>query len=602
MAIDAELQNAGGVTKATLAALEQIHKAITAAFANPDGSPSGSAVYMHLPMGYPIDPKMYAHPWTPAGGSSDASVSNTGAFAQPAPAPAADATGVTPAAALAAQAAAAATVNQQSQQAAYFTARLVDNMLMVTDKGVARAWPEHRVSLQYWTALQGMQAEPVSPPTPEVQARIDAARKLLYTFDDAGNMTGYTKKYDFYRANYKKWQDAVAAFADGYAAASADPIAGGAWPVKGGKLQTDVDNAKNDLVAMGKDEIEQALNTLHTVGGSAAAALIAQAKNLYDSYNVNLAGAIAVKLPWSYINPLSWWDHTNNDFGVIRVKATTQEFAASGAAGSDSFSSSYYHNTSESTGGSAGVNIGFFSFGANASHSESTADWGSNSRSSSWSNYKDESSSATIAFEYFLATIERPWLVGDILHMDGWYYVDHEKGSISDGTVEGQLDNDAKILPMIPKAFVVIRNVSITADHWGDAGSAFQNAQSSSTGHTDSESTSFGGSVGYFGIGGSASHSSSDASGAFSSQGSTNSGWSFESNAQGGTLKLLGSQIIGWIGEVQPLSPKVDAPKGDAPKGDAPAGELVGAGASATGASGTAGTGATTGNGSTPQP
>lgn len=70
MPVDQQLQVTGGVTQALLAALDQVHSAITARMVGPDGKPSGTAVYMHLPVGHPIDPSMYSYPWTPAGGSS----------------------------------------------------------------------------------------------------------------------------------------------------------------------------------------------------------------------------------------------------------------------------------------------------------------------------------------------------------------------------------------------------------------------------------------------------------------------------------------------------------------------------------------------------
>src|SRR4051794_5146472 len=89
MPVEGQLQVTGGVTKALLDALDQIHLAVSARLTNPDGTPSGSAVYMHLPVGYPIDPKMYANPWTPAGGSAYGAVGNDGQFATPAPPPAA---------------------------------------------------------------------------------------------------------------------------------------------------------------------------------------------------------------------------------------------------------------------------------------------------------------------------------------------------------------------------------------------------------------------------------------------------------------------------------------------------------------------------------
>jgi hypothetical protein len=113
---------------------------------------------------------------------------------------------------------------------------------------------------------------------------------------------------------------------------------------------------------------------------------------------------------------------------------------------------------------------------------------------------------------------------------------------------------------MIPKAFLIMRNVSITADDWGQAGSAFENAQNSAAGSGESSSNSFGASVSYFCVDASVQHSDQQASGAFGASGSANSGWSFEKHGNGGTLKCMGSQIIGWVGEIQPPSPMMDDP------------------------------------------
>jgi hypothetical protein len=79
-----QLSSVGCITKALLDALDQIENQVAASQIGPDGKPLGSAVYMHMPTGYPIDPKMFANPWTPAGGDSSSQFSNDGAFSAPA--------------------------------------------------------------------------------------------------------------------------------------------------------------------------------------------------------------------------------------------------------------------------------------------------------------------------------------------------------------------------------------------------------------------------------------------------------------------------------------------------------------------------------------
>ncbi|MDQ1679892.1 MAG: hypothetical protein QOI42_751, partial [Frankiaceae bacterium] len=334
-----------------------------------------------------------------------------------------------------------------------------------------------------------------------------------------------------------------------------------AFPVIGSSLQTAVDQAYNDLKDMGGQKVEDAIATLQAVGGSAAAALIAKARKMYDDFSVGLLGSIAQRTPWSFIDPVSWWDHTNNDFGVLHVEASSSSYAAGGGGDEHSFGHSFYNDSASSTSGSAGFNCFFYSASANAGHSETHHDDGSYIDNSGQQAFHDASASATVSFDWFVASVERPWFLGDLLHTDGWYLAGHKKHAISDGTLTGQIDAKDRLLPMVPKGFLVIRNVTITADDWGDMGSSFQSAVDSSSGQSDSSSTTYGGSVGYFGIGGSVQHSDSQDSGAFTSQHDASHGWSYESNGKGGTLKLLGSQIVGWIGQIQPESPGKDDPQ-----------------------------------------
>jgi hypothetical protein len=554
-----ELAVTGGISQALIDALNQIHLAVTAQLTNPDGSPSGSAVYMHLPVGIPIDPKMYAFPWTPAGSDVYGAVQNDGQFAAPTPPPAAG-TAATPATPAAALPKAPDPKMQLAMSSAYNTASKVDQMLMVTDKGIAKSWADRTVSIEYFTAITGMQAEPIPEPSADIKARIDSAQKTLYTMDADGNFTGFSPLYASYRHNEKALGDARSAFALAYSQAMADPIMGQAWPVTSSSLQTAVDQAYNDLKDMGGQKVMDAIATLQSIGGSAAAALIAKARKMYDDFSVGLLGAIAEKTPWSYIDPISWWDHNNKDFGVIQITASSDSYQAGGGGDEHSFGHSFYHDDSSSTSGSAGFNCFFYSASANAGHTDTHHQDGTNSENSGHQAFHDASAHAKVTFEWFVASIERPWFLGDLFHMDGWYLAGHKKGAISDGTLAGQIDAPDRILPMVPKGFLVVRNVSIEADDWGDAGSSFQQASDSSSSSSESSTNSYGGSVGYFGLGGSVQHNDSEASGQFTGQHDASHGWSYQSNGKGGTLTMLGSQIVGWIGQIQPLSPGKDDP------------------------------------------
>ncbi|MGA8574166.1 MAG: hypothetical protein WB609_00565 [Candidatus Cybelea sp.] len=561
--MQSSLDQAGAITQAMLNALDQIERQVSASQVGPDGKPSKTAIYMHMPIGYPVDPKMFANPWTPGGGDSSASFSDQGTFVQPtttassstaAPAASGPPGSVypppkTPDAQL-----------EASIQAAMFTSFLVDNMLEITKNGVAVSWPERRVSVEYYTIIEGMQPLATTPPSQDVLNAVAAAQNLLYLKDAQGNFIGYTQLYAQYRRNRTAWMNAVGAQAAAYAQAMADPVAGQAWPVEAETYANAVTQALDDFNSMGRQEVETALNTIATVGQSAVTALAALARQMYDAYNIQLGGSISVNVPWSFISPISWWDCTDESFGVQKITASSSAYRASGGAGSSSFANGWQSEQSSSTGGSVGVNFGLWSDSASASHADGSNAMAAHGGQSGWSSYQDKASDATITLEFFLATIERPWLLGDILNMNGWYLVGQPKNSISDGLVTTQVGNDQKILPMIPKAFLCIRNVTISADDWGQAGEAFNNAQQDSGASGQSSSNSFSGSAGFMGIGGSAQHSDQQASSAFGATQSATSGWGFQKSGNGGTLNLYGTQICGWIGEIQPASPLIDAP------------------------------------------
>jgi hypothetical protein len=570
---DSTVEIPGGITQALLAALDQLNASIRGGLTNPDGSPSGSAVYMQLPIGVPIDPKQYANPWTPQSASGYAQQTNTGAFAAPAPTPAAGADAAAMTAAAQAAAVTAASQAGIALAAAYATSRRVDEMLMVTDKGVAKSWQDRSLSVEYNIALTGMQALPIPEPSDEIKKRIADAQQTLYLTDDKGNFTGYTPLYTSYRHNQKALADARSAYALAYSASLADANQAATWPVRSASYQNDITQAYNDFKDMGGQKIDDAINTLQSIGGSAVAALIAQARFLYDAYNVGLAGQIGAKIPWSYIDPVSWWDHTNKDFGTMEIDTESSQYSGSSSSNSNSFSHSFYRDTASSTSGSVGLDFGFVDISANASHSETEHNSAQDSNSSGSQHWQDQSSDAKVHFEYFLASIERPWFLGDLFTLDGWYLAGQKKFAISDGTIEGQMGDQgkSKLLPMIPKAFVVLRNVTVEASNWGAMGDAFQTAQSHADQHTDSSSNSYGGSVGYFGLGGSMQHSDSESNGAFGATTGATAGMSFSGNANHGKLTLNGSQIVGWIGQIQEAAPKQDDPGLDKKKDDVPA-------------------------------
>ena len=572
-----QLGTVQGITKALLDALDQIHTQVSAGFIGPDGKPSGTALYMHMPVGIPVDPKMFANPWTPAGGDSGSQFGNDGSFSgSSAPASSPPPAGV-PSGSVYPPPAKPDPQLANSIQAAYFTSRLVDQMMLVTKNGIFSAWPDRNVNVEYFTIVKGMQPIDQSPPAQDVLNRVAAAQAKLFVQDASGNPIGYTPLYANYRRNHTAWTTAISKQAMAYAQAMADPVLGQQWPVVAGTYADAVTQARSDLEAMGRQTVEDALAIIATQGEGAVTALADMARKLYDAYQLQLAGGVSAGVPWSYVSPMSWWDSTDDSFGAIKVTGSSKNHDASTAQGAGSFANNWHQQQSESTRGGGGFNVGLYSAHADAKHSDDSNASGNHADQYNWSNHTDHSSSATVTFEYFLASIERPWFLGDLFNIKGWYLVGQRANSISDGTIDNQIGEKATaILPMLPKGFLVIRNVSITCDDWGDFGTAFHQAQQASQGSGQSSANSMAVSGSYLFVSASGSHQDEQSSDSFGRQ-QTSSGFTFESDGRkGGTLTMMGSQIAGWIGQIQAAAPLMDDPTLPKPKAG-------GAGAPATG-------------------
>jgi hypothetical protein len=556
----------GNITKALLDALSQIEQYVAAGQIGPDGKPLSTAIYMHLPNGVPIDPKMYANAWTPGGGDSSSSFGDDGTFVA---APAQQATASTPAPGGAGPAGSMyppppPAPDQQleaSIQNAMNTSILVDQMLEVTQNGVAVAWPDRNVSVEYFSVLKGMQPLPGPPPAQNVVNAVAAAQSLLYLQDNNGNFIGYTQLYAQYRKNRTAWLNAVAAQAAAYAQAMADPVAGQAWPIVAQSYANTVQLALDDFNSMGRQKVEDALDTIATQGESAVTALVALAHQMYDAYSIQAGGSISTNVQWSFINPNSWWDSTDESFGVQKITGTSSGYDSKSTKGTASFANQWQQQQSMSASASGGFNVGFASASASGSHADASNSSAAHAGQYTWSSSADKSTTASVSMEFFLAEIDRPWLLGDIFNIGGWYLVQQRKNSISDGTVANQIgQNTPALLPMIPMAFLIIRNVSITADDFGDAGRTFTAAQQNAASTGQSSANSIGVKASYLFSSASANYAGQQSSGAFGSD-ATTSGITFTSdNKNGGTFTLSGSQICGWVGQIQLASPRIDDP------------------------------------------
>ena len=526
-----------------------------------NGEPLRDVCYMIMPLGFPIDPRDFSYPWDASAGTSSSDVQDDGKFgtaaavvAKPASGASGDATPAPP-------------VPDKKLQHSLFSARNAamkfDQMLRVTQDGTYRPFTSAgTISSSYEAIITKAQGIPAPPLPPDIQKQVDEAMHVLYVFDDAGKPKGKTKEFKNYQTLKQAYADAEADYANAHSAAMTSSALGQSWPVTSKSLKVAVDNAYDDWRSADAEKIENALETVKSVGGSIGDHFLAQARALFDAWSLGLAGAVAVNIPYTQVMPGSWWDPNDNEKGFTQITASNSQYQSYSHSQSAQAASSWYKGQSSSTGGSAGGMVFGVVFGGSASHSNSDQHSGSDGSGSQSSNFSSSMSNVSIELSFGLCDIYRPWLLREIFVIDGWYLPNEPLNVVSDGTIAGQKGEDDKhLLPMIPTQFLVVENVKITADGWGAAGDQMSEYCRHSDSESQSSSSSVSGGAGFLGFGGTVSRSNADWSGDSSESGSSANSWFFTGNSSHGTLKINGGQIVGYIGEIVPASPKVDGKK-----------------------------------------
>lgn len=273
-------------------------------------------------------------------------------------------------------------------------------------------------------------------------------------------------------------------------------------------------------------------------------------------------GGVAVGTPYTMVMPSSWYDPNDQENGFTKITASHSQFQSHSASSSSQQASSWYKGHSSSTGGSAGGMVFGITFGGSASHSNSDQHSGAHTSGGQSFSFGSTMSNCTIKLEFGLCTIYRPWLLKELFVIDGWYLPGEKDNVVSDGTIGGQKSQDDKhLLPMIPTRFLVLRNISIEANGWGRAGSMMSQDRKDSSRDDQSSSSSVSGGVGFLCFGGTASHSNADWSGDDAQSSSAAGSWFFTGDENHGTLSINGCQIVGYIGEIMPASPRIDGTK-----------------------------------------
>lgn len=515
---------------------------------NPAGSndqPVNTRVYSQLVMGMPIYREDYFKPWTPAGGAS----------LRDAPPPAANP-----------QALAADPQLLRAMQAAWKTSLLCRTMLKVTKDDSYSEYPIGRhLDFAFDSVLFGVHGKEVPPESEEIKQRRLRAQKVLYKTEADGSISSWEKTplYQNYLKNTRALAKAKSDYAVAQTKAMVDPIAAAAWPVESATYQQAVDEARDALVAEGSEQVEAALASLNSIGIPAEQRLIDKAKEAFDAWNLGLTGVVPAKSPYSIILPTNWCDPDDHD-GWETLTVDRSSYQHYGSQSSSNSSASSWESHASSTSGGGGVILGFAAFGGSGGSGSSGSSWQSSSSSSFHSGFHNDASNLSIEMEFGMCTMIRPWLTSDLFYLRNWYLKNNRKFSISDGTIDGQVNSQEKLLPMIPQQFLVVRNVRISTTHWGSDGEMLSNYYGSAAGTEEARNKRIAGSggvsLGFVTFGGSADHTASSASGESHSWESRSSSDHFGTTFDGETLHMPGAQIVAFLSDITPASPLEDDP------------------------------------------
>jgi hypothetical protein len=273
-------------------------------------------------------------------------------------------------------------------------------------------------------------------------------------------------------------------------------------------LQNAINTAWDNWQTKGnKAQVEQALAVLASSDNDIVANIIDDAQKLMQQSAQTSTTGTGGSWWLMYGSPSSWLDSTKST-GWMSFSLNSNYLHTS--------DSSYYAQYEESAGSSFLGLIGW-----NESSSGST---------SSQSHHM-EGDNLAISAEMLTVTIVRPWFNNALFATGGWYEKGQKVGWISEGGAAALAAGSSQLMPVVPTAFVLVKDVSITANWTTQDSSSLTTAVSASGGFN----------FGPFHAGGSGSGGSSNSS-------ST-------STFSGGTLSIPDAQIVAFVSQITPLSP-----------------------------------------------
>lgn len=326
--------------------------------------------------------------------------------------------------------------------------------------------------------------------------------------DFMGNKTKQTQNspiYNAYVTNKTAYVTAVSSYRNAYNNYDLDKTEDQrSWQANEPMLRLAVENSYNTWQNNGAARVEEAMSAMATSLNNATAGILSQEKQRFDSSQ--LASSTGAGSPWhlSYASPSNW---TNLEAPIF----TSMKLDSNSVKLSD-------NSNFEQYGGKTTFQMGLWS----------------HSVSGEYSKQEDkchlQSSSLQISLDLAVVNIMRPWFNSSIFKIHGWTNDAYPDGSIS----SGKFNDKAAALPLVPTGMVVIKNLVINGD-FKDEDKDLITKSTSGQGEIG---------IGPFKVGGSYQ--------------SGNKTYNIDTTFENGSLSVPGLQIIGFISEVIPFSPKAE--------------------------------------------
>jgi hypothetical protein len=436
---------------------------------------------------------------------------------------------------------------------------------MVTNDGTTQYYSGggKHVRFQYQNILDSFTAKPAPPRSPDDQARLDAALAVLY--DENGDDT---KAYARYKKNRKAYAEARGAMAARETTLLNDPEQASQVGALLLPLSADIDNALEKWKTQGADEIESALATEASFGVPLGEGAIKRAKDLFEAWLTaipGIGGGLAGRIPYTYIFPSEWCQIEIDDVGWSTLKHESHHYKSHFEKHGYNLNTGEWAGSSSSNSGSAGIEVFGLGFSGNYSEWDTQSHANFSNTANDGTAFSETAKDLTIELQYGICEISRPWLMTDLFHMTNWYLPGERKGVISTGTILDQVQDPKRLLPMLPTAVLVVRNVRITAIDWGSDRQTLENYWSNNHRSDTSGGSSIGGNIsipvfGPLAVTGGYSHNDSHYQGDFRDESGRDMRNDFGAHFEGDALVINGAQIVGWLGEILPMCPPDDDP------------------------------------------